>query len=165
MKKTRAQWASPLPRPRQEAFAQALSRGAAPREAASAAGYRTLRHADGLVGQPHIAARVAVLKAALDGGGSADTAALVDELIAIGRQARALADPRGLAIARACLVDAARLKLRRRPDGPPAPGAATAAPSPDPVLAELDRDLSDEEWALRFGPDAPGGGIGDGGAP
>jgi len=62
------------------------------------------------------------------------------------------------------LVDAARLKLRRPPDGPLTTGAAMAA-APDPVLAELDRDLSDEEWARRFGPEAPGGGIGDGGAP
>jgi hypothetical protein len=158
MKKTQLGSASPLSRPRQEAYAQGLSRGEAPRKAAIAAGYRTLRYAEGLVGQPEIAARVAILKAAWDGGGSADTGALIDELIAIGRQARDLADTRGLAIARACLVDAARLKLRRDPD-PPLGVAAPMAAEPDGVLAELDRDLSDEEWTRRFGPEAPGGGV------
>jgi len=159
-KKIRNSPTLPLSKPRQEAYAQALSRGAAPREAASAAGYLTLHYAEGLVEEPRIAARVAVLKAARDGGGSADTGALIDELIAIGRQARALDDPRGLGVARACLVDAARLKLRRPPDGPPAPAMA---PALDPVLVELDRDLSDEEWTRRYGPDAPGGRVGDGG--
>src|SRR5665213_3235114 len=136
-KKIRNSPTLPLSKPRQEAYAQALSRGAAPREAASAAGYLTLHYAEGLVEEPRIAARVAVLKAARDGGGSADTGALIDELIAIGRQARALDDPRGLGVARACLVDAARLKLRRPPDGPPAPaisarrmGPAATVPTP-----------------------------------
>jgi len=154
MAKTQSSPTSPLPISRQEAFARALSRGIAPVEAARAAGYKTAeRRGPERSRQPKIAARVAVLKAN-------DTAALIDELIAIGRQARALDDPRGLGVARACLVDAARLKLRRPPDGPPAPGPAMA-PAPDPILVELDRDLSDEEWTRRFGPDAPGGRIGD----
>ena len=142
--------------PRQEAFAQALSRGMAPREAATAAGYKTAeRKGSELVRQPEIAAHVAVLKAN-------DTPALIDELIAIGRRASKFTDPRGLGVARACLVDAALLKLARRPRGLTS-AAPPSAVQLDPILAELDRDLSDEEWTRRFGPDAPGGRVGDGG--
>jgi len=131
-------------------------------EAAIAAGYLTPRHARFVAAQPKIVARVGVLKAALDGGGSVDAGALIDELIAIGREARGLKDPRGLAVARACLVDAARIKLRRHAESPPA-AVHPSALQLDPVIAELDRDLSDEEWTRRYGPDAPGGRIGDGG--
>jgi len=162
MSKTPPAATAPLTRPKQEAYCQALSRGVPQGEAAITAGYLTPRHARFVAGQPHIAHRVAMLKAALDGGGSADTGALIDELIAIGREARVLADPRGLGVARACLVDAARLKLGRRPGG--LAGGPPIAAQLDPILAELDRDLSDEEWTRRFGPDAPGGRIGDGSA-
>jgi len=156
MAKTQSSPTSPLARPRQEAFAQALGRGMAPVEAARAAGYKTAqRRGQERSRQPEIAARVAVLKAN-------DTPALIDELIAIGRRASKFDDPRGLGVARACLVDAALLKLARRPRGLTS-AAPPSAVQLDPILAELDRDLSDEEWTRRFGPDAPGGRVGDGG--
>ncbi|MHB8530686.1 MAG: hypothetical protein ACYC8V_14405 [Caulobacteraceae bacterium] len=151
--KTRLVSAEPLPRRLQEAFAQALARGLEARAAAKAAGYRKTRAARRLQRDPAIAARVVTLKADLAGGGSRDTRAQIEELIAICADARALGDPRGLAIARACIVDAAKLKLLLPAEAP--------SPSQGAVIAELDREMSDEEWNSRFGPEAPGGKIGD----
>jgi hypothetical protein len=145
----------PLPRRKQEAFAQALARGLGARDAAEEAGYSKTKRAPLLQRDPAIAARVVALKASLAGGGSRDTSAIIDQLIEIAKSACAKDDPRALAVARACLVDAAKLKLQL-PAEPAAVDDAEAA-----VIAELDRYVSDEEWMRRYGPEAPGGKVGD----
>ncbi|HEY5072005.1 MAG TPA: hypothetical protein VII63_08240 [Caulobacteraceae bacterium] len=149
--------ATPLASSRQEAFVQAHAGGATADEAATTAGFLTPGYGRTLLRRPVLAARVEALKASLAGGGSRDTRWLIDQLLEIAKQALARDDPRGLSIARACFVDAAKLKVRLPTEAPAVPADRAA------YFAELDREVSDEEWTRLYGPEAPGGKVGDGG--
>ncbi|HEY5070961.1 MAG TPA: hypothetical protein VII63_02920 [Caulobacteraceae bacterium] len=146
---------------RQEAFAQALARGVEGREAAREAGYKAPRNWRTLMKNRVIADRLAELRRQRAGGASADVSSLIDWLIEIAEDARAVKDVRGYGVARACLETAAKLKLRRPASEPATRPAASAAQAA--YFAELDREVSDEEWMRLYGPEAPGGKVGDGG--
>jgi hypothetical protein len=146
---------TPLGSKRQEAFVQALARGVEGREAAIGAGYKAPRNWGKLVKNPRIATRLANVRRLRAGGASADVHGLIDWLVEMALEARGMKDLRAIAVARACLDTAAKLK-RQLPGEPFASSASDAA-----ILAELDRDVSDEEWMRRYGPEPPGGKMGD----
>ncbi|MHB8530243.1 MAG: hypothetical protein ACYC8V_12150 [Caulobacteraceae bacterium] len=135
-----------LPRPRREAFAHALARGATPANAALEAGYSSPKKGAALARGKDIADRANEIKDHLARGGSRDLGGVIDRLFDNAERAWKLESAGGMTAAKSSLVEAARLKQLL-----PEP-SAWAAPGP---IYPHDEDLTDEQWMARYGPDPP----------
>ena len=123
----------PLRKPMREAFAAARARGLSPVQAAAAAGYaHPAKRASGLAKNPELRARAEAMLERRRGGHGDDLSGVIEDLIAAARKGidESAADARGLMAARACLAEAARLKMGLGLTGP---GAAEAEPTEPPL--------------------------------
>jgi hypothetical protein len=123
----------------QEAFCKEMAKGAEAEEAYPAAGYKAKkvkRAAAKLLKQPKIQARIAELEAS--GFGSLSPIQLIQRLRQVADRAEAMSSAAALAVARAALMDIARLNGLMRPEESQGPSTLTM------VLA--DRPLSEDEW-------------------
>lgn len=100
----------PLKNPKHERFAQELAKGKGQAEAYAAAGYRGDRpHASRLATNGNISARVDELLSRAAKRTEITVASITERLIGIAEKGEALTDASGLSVARASLMDAAKL--------------------------------------------------------
>ncbi len=124
---------------RLELFAQGLARRLAHTQAARDAGYGHSPRASKLrARRPDVVARVAVLTEQAAGGGGRDLGSLIDELIAMAKEARKLNTAAGFTAARGLIGEAARLK--------------GLLPHEDPAPAPYKPRMTTEEWIRKFRP-------------
>ena len=123
------------------AFALVLAKGLAPKAAYSAAGYASGWRAGPLSESEKVKERVAEILDHKAWGGSRELGELIDELRDAFRAAVKLNTAAGMVAARGLATEAARLKqMLPREEGTGSVGR---------------RDLSEAEWTLLYGPNAP----------
>jgi hypothetical protein len=99
-----------LDNPRHERFAQELAKGATQNDAYYAAGFKAHDgNAARLSGNERVTARVAELLGRVATKTELTVASISDRLLDIARKAEALRDAPGLSVARAAMMDAAKL--------------------------------------------------------
>ena len=134
--------------PQHEAFAQGLAQGLPTNEAGEAAGFsKTGGHTFELAKEPDMVARVAEIVAERVVAQRVGLPAVTARLLAIADTAGAMSSAAGLAVARAALMDAARLNGVAPPRGP------DGAPAVMTVYA--DEPLSEDEWLRLYAPPTP----------
>lgn len=124
-----------------ELFAQAKARGLTNQEAYSEAGYEG-HNASRVSGYEEVKARQEELEADIAVLQQAELPAVTRQLLALAGAAGKLNSAAGLAVARAALMDAARLN-----------GAVSPQTAPTPV-ADVPDELSEEEWLRLYAPNA-----------
>jgi hypothetical protein len=123
---------------KQERFAQELAKGAATRAAYLAAGYKESRSDPyRLARHPKVKRRVEELRARAALRLEASVAGLTLRLMEIADEAQAKDSASALAVARGCLMDAAKL------NGLAAEKASNAAPTWEDLLERLEREAAD----------------------
>jgi len=135
---------SPLPVPRQEAFARGLAMGLSQREAGADAGYyRDWKQARERAARPDIVARATALRDERHWDGTADVAPVINALMRLARKAGDMPTAAAMAAARGLLAEAAKLKGRLE-DKIETPSEAT------PISPRF-LPLSDEDWVAKYG--------------
>lgn len=99
----------PLANARHERFAQELAKGKSATEAMAGAGYSDPRNSTRLTKKDEIARRVAELKAGAAARTELTVASLTEDLLRIAKRGEELGEAPGFAVARAALMDAAKL--------------------------------------------------------
>jgi len=123
-----------------EAFAQALARGLPPGRAARESGYADTDHSHAKIRakRPDMIARIAEIQRE-HAVALRDLTPLIERLTALADLAAQMDSPAALREARAALVEAGKLK-------------ALAPIPPRALLTGEEPELTDREWARRYGP-------------
>ena len=122
-----------------EAFAQALARGATPREASEKVGYAAhARQAPRVAARADVIKRTAQIRQELAWGGSGDLKPVIDEMMRLAKEAGKLKTAAGMIAAKGFLVEAARLK--------------GLLPAAQEEFEPHEPTLSEEAWLARFAP-------------
>jgi hypothetical protein len=119
---------------KQEAFAQAMARGASPQRAHEEAGYKSHGNAARMAEDKKIAGRVREIKRGRAAGDSRDVGPIINDLVAAAKKAIKLNTASGFIAARGLLAEAARQKMR-----------VAAEPAP------FERQLAIAQWDKKRG--------------
>ena len=128
-------------RDRHEAFAQALARGLAFREAAAAAGYKSFGGSVlAMAKSEWMVNRIAEIDARARGGGSSDVSPIIDDLMRLAGVAEKMGTAAGMMAAKHLLAEAAKLKKSLPEDIAP------------PLTEGLRPIMTHEEWVKAYVP-------------